>query len=57
MGMIATGKSNKLIAIELNLSQKTVEGHRTKIMRKLQVDSVADLVRIALMSEMDQGNP
>lgn len=45
---IATGKSNKHIARELNLSVRTVETHRWNIKRKLDIDGQADLIRFAL---------
>ena len=38
---------NKIIAAELGISAKTVEDHRASIMRKTQVRSVAELVRLA----------
>jgi DNA-binding NarL/FixJ family response regulator len=42
--MLAEGKSNKEIAARLNLSLHTVETHRTHIMEKLGVHSIAELV-------------
>lgn len=45
---IATGKSNKHIARELNLSVRTVETHRLNIKRKLGIEGQADLIRFAL---------
>jgi DNA-binding NarL/FixJ family response regulator len=45
---IATGKSNKHIARELDLSVRTVETHRLNIKRKLAIESQADLIRFAL---------
>jgi two-component system nitrate/nitrite response regulator NarL len=45
---IATGKSNKHIARELNLSVRTVETHRLNIKRKLNIEGQADLIRYAL---------
>lgn len=43
---VAGGQSNKVIAIELGISERTVELHRGRGMRKMQVRSVADLVRL-----------
>ncbi len=45
---IATGKSNKHIAGELDLSVRTVETHRLNIKRKLGIEGQADLIRFAL---------
>jgi len=45
---VVDGQSNKQIASGLGLSHKTIEYHRSKIMEKLQVDSIAELVRAAL---------
>jgi FixJ family two-component response regulator len=44
--LVAQGKCNKLIARELDLSPRTVEGYRARITEKLEVKAVADLVRI-----------
>ena len=46
--MIAEGKTNKEIATVLNLSVYTVDAHRGRIMEKLNVHSVTDLVRFAV---------
>lgn len=45
MHMVADGKLNKVIAHELQISQKTVEYHRANMMRKMQADSLAQLVK------------
>jgi two-component system response regulator FixJ len=44
--MVARGFTSREIASELALSARTVEGYRSKIMAKLDVDSLADLVRL-----------
>jgi len=46
MKMIVDGKANKVIAIDLGLSQRTIEVHRANVMEKLQARSLAELVRI-----------
>ena len=50
MNLIVAGKANKEVAAELGLSPKTVEVHRAHVMEKMQVASLADLVRIALIA-------
>lgn len=47
MDMLIGGKANKVIAYELEISQKTVDFHRSNILGKLGVNSVVDLVRLA----------
>ena len=42
---------SKEIAAELGVSLKTIERHRSRIMEKLQVGSVAELVRIVMAAE------
>ena len=49
MSRVVAGKSNKLIATELKLATKTVEAHRARVMEKLQANSLAELIRYALM--------
>jgi DNA-binding NarL/FixJ family response regulator len=46
--LIAEGLSTKDIAHRLNLSVKTVETHRTELMERLDIHSVAGLVRYAI---------
>ena len=46
--MVAEGKSSKEIAAILGISVKTVETHRAAVMRKLDLRSVADLVRYSI---------
>lgn len=48
LSLIATGCSNKEIAERLGVSLKTVDNHRTNLMRKLDVHSVAELLSYAL---------
>jgi len=43
---VIAGKPNKVIADELAISVKTVEVHRAKLMEKMGVDSVAELVQL-----------
>jgi len=45
---IVAGRLNKQIADDLGISIKTVEAHRANIMEKLQVTTVADLMKVAL---------
>jgi two-component system, LuxR family, response regulator FixJ len=49
MDLVTAGKPNKIIADDLGISPKTVEIHRGRVMEKLQVDSVAELVRLNLL--------
>lgn len=44
LDMVVTGKLNKQIAIELNISISTVEVHRSQVMRKLQVKTLAEVM-------------
>ncbi len=45
---LVVGHSNRVIAANLNISPKTVEVHRARVMRKMQAQSLPHLVRMAL---------
>jgi FixJ family two-component response regulator len=46
MALVARGLLNKQIAFELGTSEKTVKVHRARVMQKMQVKSLAELVRV-----------
>jgi two-component system response regulator FixJ len=48
MGMVVDGAANKVIAIDLGLSERTVEIHRAKVMEKMGARSVAHLVKLQM---------
>lgn len=48
MDMIVSGKHNRDIAEKLGISPRTVEVHKARVMQKLKVDGVAQLVRLSL---------
>ncbi|MGH9680204.1 MAG: response regulator transcription factor [Candidatus Acidiferrales bacterium] len=50
--LLAEGKTSKEVALELHLSIKTVETHRTNIMNRLNCHSVIDLVRYAIRNNI-----
>jgi DNA-binding NarL/FixJ family response regulator len=50
--LLAEGRSNKEVASGLAISTKTVETHRASIMRKLNLDSLGDLVRYAIRKKI-----
>jgi FixJ family two-component response regulator len=47
MGLVVTGMLNKQIAFELGTVEKTIKVHRARVMEKMGVDSLAELVRVA----------
>ncbi len=49
---LVEGNPNKIIAHQLSISPRTVENHRARLMVKMQADSVAELVRMALAAGM-----
>jgi two-component system, LuxR family, response regulator FixJ len=48
LALVASGKANKVMAADLGLSQRTVEIHRARVMEKMGVSSLAQLVRIVM---------
>jgi len=50
--LLAEGKTNKEVAVRLEISVKTVETHRKHIMGKLDLHSMSDLVRYAIQNQI-----
>lgn len=58
LALIAEGKSNKEIAVHLGIGVRTTETHRERIMRKLNIHSVAGLTKFAIangISSLEEG--
>jgi FixJ family two-component response regulator len=49
MNLVVTGRHNREIAEALGISARTVEVHKARMMAKLRVDSIPDLVRLSLL--------
>ncbi len=56
MRLMLAGKTNKMIAQELDFGLRTIELRRAHVMRKMQADTFAELVRLILLAG-DQKNP
>jgi two-component system response regulator FixJ len=52
LNLLMTGKSNKQVAFDLNISSRTVEVHRANLMARLGVGSLAEAVRLAMQAEL-----
>lgn len=50
LNLIVAGRTNKEIAEQLHISPRTVEVHRARLMKKLEAESLSDLVRMVLGS-------
>ena len=53
---VARGQANKVVAIELGISERTVEIHRSQVMQKTGARSLADLVRMKLTLDSRSGD-
>lgn len=51
---IAGGQANKAVAIDFGISERTVEIHRSRVMKKMQARNLADLVRLKFCLEGPQ---
>ncbi|HXQ64596.1 MAG TPA: response regulator FixJ [Steroidobacteraceae bacterium] len=51
LNLVTQGKANKVIAGDLNVSQRTVEIHRARVMEKMGASSLAYLVRMVIEAE------
>jgi FixJ family two-component response regulator len=56
LGLVVKGLLNKQIAAELGAAERTVKVHRGRVMRKMQVASVAELVRTVEQAKAERGN-
>jgi FixJ family two-component response regulator len=57
LGLVVAGRLNKQIAAELGTVEKTIKVHRSRVMEKMCVRSVADLVRLAERGCIPHGAP
>ena len=55
MALVVSGLLNKQIAAELGISEITVKAHRGQVMRKMRVDPLAELVRVAAALDVPLG--
>lgn len=55
MELVVEGCANKVVAGRLQLSQRTVEIHRAKVMEKMQASSLAHLVRMVMLARGETG--
>ena len=53
MALVVKGRPNKLVADELGAAEKTIKIHRARVMEKMQVRSLADLVRLVVGAQSD----
>jgi two-component system, LuxR family, response regulator FixJ len=51
---LRSGQSNKEIAIELGLTRRGIEARRANLMRKLEAESLADLLQMVMMSDGEE---
>jgi len=52
---VAEGQANKVVAIDLSISERTVEIHRSQVMQKTRARSLADLVKMKILLDQADG--
>ncbi len=52
LSLICAGSSNKMMAGELNISCRTIEIHRGRVMEKMQAESLSGLVRMGVLTQL-----
>lgn len=57
LALLIDGKPNRVIAAELNLSVRTIEVRRAKLMKKMKAESLAELIRLTLSANPRYGKP
>ena len=57
MAMVVKGSANKVIAMDLGVSQRTIELHRARVMQKMGARSLAELVRLAELLSSARSEP
>jgi FixJ family two-component response regulator len=55
--LVVVGKLNKQIAAELGTSERTVKAHRSHVMEKMQVTSLAELIHVAEQLQVGPPRP
>ena len=55
--LMSEGNTTKQIAMQLHISPKTVEGHRLRLMTKLDIDNVAQLTKYAIQEGLTSAEP
>ncbi len=51
MDIVTAGKANKVTAMDLGVSERTVEIHRARVMQKMEADSLPHLVRMVIKAK------
>ncbi len=57
LDLVVSGMRNKNISEQLGITLSTVEAHRSRVMEKMQADSLSHLMRMMLTLEQDYGKP
>ena len=52
LASVVLGKTNKMIARELNISPRTIEAHRANLMAKMGARTLSDLVRMSMLAKL-----